>query len=245
MSTKTPAPAVTNSDAAMMDAQTTPPAPHELTQETHVSAKTWEAMTREDQVSHAAKLRRTHDTAATTKREMLQNLVHVAARLYAANPKFYQAKNGNFKGSALVNYGLSMPDLSVGSDIRTAVNKSVPKVVDSGLDLYGEPSAELVALLNAYDVNAKHRRARSKAKGDAAEDDAAEGDSEGDAAKGDARETDKQTPQSEPASWAKAQTQAVALAETVAALEGTFADPEVEVELEALLERTLEAIRSN
>lgn len=245
MSTRTkPAPLVSNSDAAMIDAQVQPPAPHELTKETRVSATTWNSMSREDKLSHVAKLRRTHDTAARTKQEMVANLVLVAARMYRERPEKFQAKNGNFKGSALVNDGLGLADLSVGSDIRTAINKCVPAVVDSGLKLYGEPSAKLVALLNAYDTNEKHRKARERnraARNEAKSEDRSEGETED---KSEAK-SEAQAPKTEPVSWAKAQVQAVALAETVAALEGTSPEPESEQELVALLERTIEAIRSN
>ena len=243
MSTKTIAPAVTTSDAAMMDAQVQAPGPHELTKETHVSAKTWAAMGEDGRRAHVVKLRKTHDQATTTKREMVANLVLVAARLYKTEPESFQAKNGNFKGSALVDHGLGLADLSKGSDIRTAINKCVPAVVDSGLSLYGEPSAKLVALLNAYDVNAKHRKARERNRaaraGKSAE---AEKSEEAPAA----RETDKQEAHVEAPSWSKVQSLAVSLAEAVQAMTGgAECDPETEVQLIGLLEATIESIRSN
>ena len=241
MTTKTIAPAVTTSDAVMMEAQTTPPAPHELTKETHVSAKTWAAMGEDGRRAHVVKLRKTHDQATTTKREMIANLVLVAARLYKTEPELFQAKNGNFKGSALVDHGLGLADLSKGSDIRTAINKSVPAVVDSGLSLYGEPSAKLVALLNAYDVNAKHRKARERNRA-ARAGKSAEKSEEAPAA----RETDKQEAHVEAPSWSKVQSLAVSLAEAVQAMTGgAECDPETEVQLIGLLEATIESIRSN
>lgn len=247
MATKAPAkkvaPAVTNSDAVMMEAQTTPPAPHELTTETRVSAKVWAAMGEDGRRAHIVKLRRTHDEATTTKREMIGNLVLVAARLYKTEPESFQAKNGNFKGSALVNDGLGLADLSAGSDIRTSINKNVPLVLESGESLYGEPSAKLMALLTDYDVNAKHKKAREKNRA-ARAGKSAEKSAEAEAPA--ARETDKQEPHVEAPSWARVQSLAVSLAESVQAMAGgAECDPETEVQLIGLLEATIESIRSN